>query len=633
MTCIELYSNNFWGMKDEGYHVLTSKMNSMKRTYDEIKSFYSTRASLHEEFGRKLLKHSKIVIGREETSTLHNLLVAAHKEMEWTAQAHLNLAQKLKSRIEIDLDNFILDQKDKRKLIHTSVEKAHRYKQLNESYLSKVKEKYESENAKLVALRAQLTHSSGREADRIKVKIDRIQQDIAVHEQEYKNTCIKLADATAAWKKCWKSACDSYQLMEKKRLEFIHHSIAMYVNVLSSATSDDQESYERIWKSLDEYDVIGDIQSYITEKGTGSYIPESEVFVHYRDDPTKTLPKYTVADFKCPSELISMLNTASDHNMSTTTSTPTKTKITEHIEEDKHKLPYAPKDMMTTQPFPTTTRSSIIKATPVMANTINPLPSVSTPVTQRQKSLHRVLPGTKHPSKQTLSRAKSIQKKVVENNDVTEDIVIDPRAKVVFSIGNNMFDLGNLSSVVPDEKLQMEIDHTSRSTKARDDSSVQAFSYKSLLNELGIFDQNKRDKDNKVTHVKKSVSIRRKQPINEVRNSKEENRYDTWNGVEVHRPVESLYQANQPTPLQPPAQRNQNMPAPAHGHSYFWVYTLHDYYSDNLSELQYTRGTWLAVLSTRPDGWYYAKKFDSRLNTMSNEQGFVSPNYVQAYYQ
>lgn len=112
--------------------------------------------------------------------TLQALLSSAHKETEWIAQAHLNLAQKLKTRLEVDLDNFILDQKDKRKLTHTNVEKAHRYKQSNEAYLAKVKEKYESDCAKLITLQAQVPSATGREAERIKQRIDRTQHEIKI---------------------------------------------------------------------------------------------------------------------------------------------------------------------------------------------------------------------------------------------------------------------------------------------------------------------------------------------------------------------------------------------------------------------------------------------------------------------
>lgn len=60
----QIFANNFWvtkevyamlhnycnsdkfdyqGLKDDGFHVLTAKMNSTKKTFDEIKSFYSVR--------------------------------------------------------------------------------------------------------------------------------------------------------------------------------------------------------------------------------------------------------------------------------------------------------------------------------------------------------------------------------------------------------------------------------------------------------------------------------------------------------------------------------------------------------------------------------------------------------------
>jgi hypothetical protein len=39
----QIFANNFWGLKDDGFHVLTAKMNSTKKTFDEIKSFYNVR--------------------------------------------------------------------------------------------------------------------------------------------------------------------------------------------------------------------------------------------------------------------------------------------------------------------------------------------------------------------------------------------------------------------------------------------------------------------------------------------------------------------------------------------------------------------------------------------------------------
>lgn len=39
----QIFANNFWGLKDDGFQVLTAKMNNNKKTFDEIKSFYNVR--------------------------------------------------------------------------------------------------------------------------------------------------------------------------------------------------------------------------------------------------------------------------------------------------------------------------------------------------------------------------------------------------------------------------------------------------------------------------------------------------------------------------------------------------------------------------------------------------------------
>lgn len=75
------------------------------------------RASLHEDLAKKLLKQTKTELGREETGTLGMLLASTQKQMESSAQAHQELARKIRVELELPLDNFILEQKDKRKLV------------------------------------------------------------------------------------------------------------------------------------------------------------------------------------------------------------------------------------------------------------------------------------------------------------------------------------------------------------------------------------------------------------------------------------------------------------------------------------------------------------------------------------
>ncbi|KAI8342194.1 hypothetical protein EDC96DRAFT_449658, partial [Choanephora cucurbitarum] len=583
------------GLKDDGFYTLTAKMNSTKKTFDEVKSFYNIR-------------------------TLHMLLSAAHKEMEWTAQTHLNLAQKLKNRLEIDLDNFILEQKDKRKLTHANVEKVHRYKQSSEAYLTKTKEKYEADCAKLKTL-----------------------------EQEYKNACTKVADATENWNKAWKMSCDTYQGMEKKRLEFLHHSFFMYINMVSTATSQNQESYEHFWKSLDQYDPVEDIKRFISEKGTGPQIPEPEVFVPYSEDPQKTLQRYTYANFSAPQEL----------------QTEPTDQIT--IKEETPEISIANKD-------PVERKKSIIR------NVVKPLPSITTPLMRvRRKSTQRQeiqSQSTSFASPPVLvvpdlagdcsSNGSDSENNSAKANAEDEDVSIDPRAKVVFAIGNNVFDLGNLDledhPIIPsttsshtryskgDKKHNNSSNNRTMVRQRRrsvDYEAASNISYQSLLEELGLFNESN-NKCSKPTPTRNATKIEREKNEREQNTNHEPKRSSsTLNSSQPYQPAYSHYLPySSSTHSRTHASSNdyayysrlkENMYCPPSNipqgtqPTLFWALALDDWYTGNPEELQYSRGTWLAVTEVQDNGWYFAAKFDPRANCLTNETGYVAQNYVQVY--
>lgn len=57
-------------------------------------------------------------------------------------------------------------------------------------------------------LESQLPSAGGREAERLRQKVERTQQEIRTLDLEYKNACTKLTEATAVWDNGWKYACD-----------------------------------------------------------------------------------------------------------------------------------------------------------------------------------------------------------------------------------------------------------------------------------------------------------------------------------------------------------------------------------------------------------------------------------------
>ncbi|KAI8887539.1 hypothetical protein K501DRAFT_242404 [Backusella circina FSU 941] len=691
------FSNNFWGMKDDGYHALTAKINSTKRTFDEIKSFYNIRASLHEEFGRKLMKHCKNEMGKEECGTLNELLVSAHKEMEQTAKMHLGVSQKLKNRLEVELDNFILEQKEKRKLMQSNVEKAIRTKKLNENHLSRQREKYEADYVKLLGLQKQLsTANTQKDEERLKQKVERTQHEIKIQEQEYRNACIKLTNATEAWNQTWKIACDVYQGMEKKRLEFLYYSFSMYVNIISSGSSEDQESYERFWKSLDKYDPISDMELFIKQTGTGKKIPGAEIFVDYNDDPEKRLVKYHLADFELPAELT--ITPITPQKPKLTVRNPSKSideeqYVPEHEEEEieveeeeerkekvvpqqQYKYHNEPSKMEPSTPNKSRNMNNETERRKSSVQMMKPLPSVSLPKTnssqksrasstssrtqssfiqESQKVPDMNIPTMPNTPLNKFENKRNMRRKNTKNEKTGEDIEIDPRAKVVFAIGNNMFDLGHLTNESSDDIKPHRSHLYSQRHRKQSSADIEAacnISYRSLLKDIGIFDNDSSDTDDD-THYNKSSSsssnsskLVRQEPEEQNGTFIKDEKAILNESCEMMNPVFHTYTNNYTDNYHHQQQPSSDVYIPNDNHQYqsngynmpmmntgqnilFWGRAIGDWYSSEPEQLQFSRGTLFGIVETRADGWYYAIKYDSRLNGFTNEKGYVAQNYMQ----
>ena len=60
------FSNNFWGKEDAGVAPLLQRMHGAKVTGEELKSFYSARAAIEDDYARKLFNLSRKSLGSSE---------------------------------------------------------------------------------------------------------------------------------------------------------------------------------------------------------------------------------------------------------------------------------------------------------------------------------------------------------------------------------------------------------------------------------------------------------------------------------------------------------------------------------------------------------------------------------------
>ncbi|KAM0460803.1 hypothetical protein ACHAO4_001595 [Trichoderma viride] len=302
---IDTVANNFWGKDDAGVGPLLDRMVNSKQTCDELKSFYGARASIEDEYARKLMSLSKKTIGTHESGTLKASMDTVRTELEAMAKQHQNIAAQMKTELEEPLAAFAGGIKERRKIVQGTVEKLLKIKVQQTNQVNKTRDKYEQECLKIKGYLAQGHMVMGQEERRNKAKLEKTQISLATSNTEYENAVKVLEETTVRWNREWKAAADKFQDLEEERLDFTKNSLWTYANVASTVCVSDDAACEKIRLSLENMDVGTDIITFINERGTGQEIPEAPKYINFvrgdvhdtNSEASEDENNYTVAQF------------------------------------------------------------------------------------------------------------------------------------------------------------------------------------------------------------------------------------------------------------------------------------------------------------------------------------------------
>lgn len=86
-------------------------------------NFREARASIEEEYSRKLLSLTRKALGSQESGTLKVSLDTVRGEVEQMAKQHQSIAAQMKSELEEPLAAFAGGMKERRKIVQSTVEK------------------------------------------------------------------------------------------------------------------------------------------------------------------------------------------------------------------------------------------------------------------------------------------------------------------------------------------------------------------------------------------------------------------------------------------------------------------------------------------------------------------------------
>ncbi|KAF6815247.1 hypothetical protein CPLU01_14187 [Colletotrichum plurivorum] len=298
------FANNFWGKEDAGVGPLLDRMLAAKQTCDELKSFYSARASIEDEYARKLQSLCRKSLGSQEIGSLKSSLDTVRGEVESMAKQHQSIAAQMKTELEEPLAAFAGSMKERRKIVQSGIEKILKTKIQQTQHVNKTRDRFEQDCLKIKGYLAQGHMVMGQEERKNKAKLEKTQISVATSNTEYENAVKALEDTTARWNREWKAAADKFQDLEEERLDFTKSSLWTFANISSTVCVSDDASCEKIRLSLEKMDVETDIVGFIKERGTGQEIPDPPKYINFcRGDvndaqsETSDDDNYSVAQF------------------------------------------------------------------------------------------------------------------------------------------------------------------------------------------------------------------------------------------------------------------------------------------------------------------------------------------------
>lgn len=308
---------------------MLERMHAAKQTCDELRSFYATRASIEDEYSRKLLSLCRKSLGSQEMGSLKTSLDTVRGEVECMAKQHQNNAAQMRSELEEPLAAFAGGMKERRKIVQNTIEKLLKVKQQQTALVNKVRltwvpptmlppffhhdrididtsqtrDRYEQECLKIKGYLAQGHMVMGQEERKNKAKLEKTQISLATSNAEYEAAVKALEETTARWNREWKAAADKFQDLEEERLDFTKSSLWTFANIASTVCVSDDASCEKVRLSLEKMEVEKDIITFIRERGTGQEIPDPPKYINFcRGDAETPVEEeedeaYSVAQF------------------------------------------------------------------------------------------------------------------------------------------------------------------------------------------------------------------------------------------------------------------------------------------------------------------------------------------------
>eukprot|EP01136_Pigoraptor_vietnamica_P039069 Opistho-1_new@109225 len=282
MSCA--YADSFWGGdlgSTAGYDALAKRLTDGKLLTKNVAEYIKRRAKIEESYGKELSNLAKMLGGKDEIGTLKAAIESLRQETDEMGQAHIRMAAQLLTEFEKPLMEFKTRQKLDRKAAEDPLKKSQKSKLSAYEKMVKAKKNYDSKCKEADAAEEAANRGGGKDPAKARQKADKARQSAHSADTQYQEAVRQLEEIRVGWEEEFVMCATRFQEIDVERINFTRDTVWNTLNVFVSQTQFDEQSYEKIRKSLEACSPEADVETVAQTVGTGRDRPAPAQYVNF----------------------------------------------------------------------------------------------------------------------------------------------------------------------------------------------------------------------------------------------------------------------------------------------------------------------------------------------------------------